>query len=298
VVSPGELVEVKVLRVEPSKPPEQMKERITLSMKQCQENPWSQAAPQLQVGAPYTGKVVRMAPFGAFVELFPGVDGLLHISELGAKRVGHPKEVLSIGQELQVLLETFSVAERRASLRLFQGAAGMEFPAFSSLTQEAPAEAEPSSTPLPTPPEEVSVLIVKEPREQRPREPQPREFQPREPQREPQPREPRFRVGDFITAKIERIEPSGLLVSFGQKQGFIPSSETATARGSDLKRAFQLGQEVQAEVLSMSAGEWRLSISKAQKTQERKTLETFRQQQQNAVGFGTLADKLKNVKLG
>ena len=301
VLSPGEVVEVKVLRIEPPSPPE-TKERITLSLKQCQVDPWTQAAAQLRVGTAYTGKVVRMAPFGAFVELLPGVDGLLHVSELGTKRVAHPKEVLSIGQELQVLLDAFSLEERRASLRIPQAAPAMEFPAFSSLTQESP--------PPPSPPEETSLLIVKAPLE--PREP-PREA--KEPKKEPkrelpreireakEPREPkppkevRLRVGDITAAKIERIEPSGLWVSFEQKQGFIPGSETATARGSDLKRAFQLGQEVRAEVLSISPGEWRLSIAKAQKTEERKTLETFRQQQQSSVGFGTLADKLKNLKI-
>jgi ribosomal protein S1 len=319
VVSEGAVVEVKVLRIEPPSPPEN-KERITLSMKQCQENPWSQAASQVQVGAQYTGKVVRLAPFGAFVELFPGVDGLLHISELGTKRVAHPKEVLSIGQELQVVLDAFSVEERRASLRMFQNTPAMEFPAFSSLTQEQPTELQPPSAPSPAPPEEKAMLIIREPKEAKeaprktketpreskretkepPREPRgvpkepPREKEQREPPKE---REPRLRVGDTTAAKIERIEPSGLFVSFGQKQGFVPSSETATARGADLKRAFQLGQEIQAEVLGISPGEWRLSISKAQKTEERKTLETFRQQQQKSVGFGTLADKLKNLKL-
>jgi small subunit ribosomal protein S1 len=277
VLSEGDTVEVKVLRIESANPPEQTKERITLSVKQCQAEPWSQAP--LKVGAPYTGKVVRLAPFGAFVELFPGVDGLLHVSELGPKRVTHPKEMLSIGQELQVVLDSFSVEEHRASLRMPQSAPTLEFPTFSSLTQESPAEppsppAPPSPSPAPL--EEATVVVVKEPRV----------------------REPRLRIGELITAKIERIEPSGLFVSFGQKQGFIPSNETATARGTDLKRAFQLGQEVQAEILDISPGEWRLSIAKAQKTEERKTLETFRQQQKNAVGFGTLADKLKNLKLG
>ena len=305
VTSPGALVEVKVLRIEPPNPPE-TKGRITLSLKQCQAEPWSQAASQLQTGATYTGKVVRMAPFGAFVELFPGVDGLLHISELGPKRVAHPKEVLSIGQELQVVLDSFSVEEHRASLRMQKSAPAMEFPAFSSLTQESPKPASPE--------EEASLLIVKKPLEPRevpreekvlpPRPPRearqpPREAsKPKEPREAKAPRELRLRVGDITAAKIERIEPAGLWVSFEQKQGFIPSAETATARGSDLKRAFQLGQEVRAEVLNISPGEWRLSIAKAQKTEERKTLESFRQQQQNAVGFGTLADKLKNLKLG
>jgi len=293
VLTPGEVVEVKVVRMEPPSPPE-MKERITLSIKQCQVDPWTQAASQLQVGTPYTGKVVRLAPFGAFVELLPGVDGLLHISELGTKRVAHPKEVLTLGQELQVVLDAFSLEERRASLRMFSTAPTLEFPAFSSLTQELPVEPPVSAL---APLEEMSLVIVKEPLGPRePRAPQP----PREPPREPQPREPkepRLRVGDITKVKIERMEPSGLFVSVGQKQGFIPSSETATARGSDLKRAFQLGQEVQAEVLSVSPGEWRLSIAKAQKTEERKTLERFRQQQKSSVGFGTLADKLKNLKL-
>lgn len=282
VLYAGEEVEVKVLRIEPPHPPEKTKERITLSVKQCQGEPWSQAAAQLRVGSEYKGKVVRMAPFGAFIELFPGVDGLLHISELGAKRLTHPKEVLSIGQELQVVLDAFSLGERRASLRLAKRADMQEFPTFNSLTQAQ--QAKPPPTPTPAPPAAKPVVPAKEPRGER------------EPRKEP--REARLRVGELVMVKIERIEPSGLFVVLGKKPGFVPSNETATARGTDLKRAFQLGQEVQAEVLGVSAEEVRLSISKAQKTEERKTLESFRQQQKtSAAGFGTLADKLKNLKV-
>ncbi|MCL2259114.1 MAG: S1 RNA-binding domain-containing protein [Cystobacterineae bacterium] len=286
VLYAGEEVEVKILRIEPPSPPERTKERITLSVKQCQEEPWRQAAAQLRVGTEYKGKVVRLAPFGAFVELFPGVDGLLHISELGAKRVTHPKEVLSIGQELQVVLDAFSMEEHRASLRIPRRADIREFPAFDSLTQEQEKPA-----PLPVEPEAKHVVVRKEPRGGE-------RGEPRERGERGEPRGgPRLRMGDLVMVKIERIEPSGLFVVLGQRPGFIPGNETATARGTDLKRVFQLGQEVQAEVLGVSAEEVRLSIAKAQKTEERKTLETFRQQQKASVGFGTLADKLKNLKV-
>lgn len=92
-------------------------DRITLSIKETQEDPWDAAAAKLSSGTIITGKVVRLAPFGAFVNLEPGVDGLVHISKLGkGRRIHHPREVLEEGQELEVQVESVDTVEKRISL--------------------------------------------------------------------------------------------------------------------------------------------------------------------------------------
>ncbi len=92
-------------------------DRITLSIKETLDDPWDTAAANLSSGQIITGTVVRLAPFGAFVNLEPGVDGLVHISKLGkGRRINHPREVLEEGQELEVQVESVDTVEKRISL--------------------------------------------------------------------------------------------------------------------------------------------------------------------------------------
>ncbi len=117
VLSPGQKVKVEVVKIDAAKEGEKG-ERIGLSMKALQQDPWSQAAANLHEGDKLKGKVVRLQPFGAFIELFPGVDGLAHISALGAaKRIAHPKEVVSEGEEVDVVVEGIDLEQKRISLR-------------------------------------------------------------------------------------------------------------------------------------------------------------------------------------
>jgi len=91
--------------------------RISLSIKETLEDPWEQAAAKLSSGSIITGKVVRLAQFGAFVNLEAGVDGLIHISKLGkGRRINHPREVLEEGQEIEVQVESVDTVEKRISL--------------------------------------------------------------------------------------------------------------------------------------------------------------------------------------
>jgi small subunit ribosomal protein S1 len=92
-------------------------DRITLSIKETQADPWDAAVAKLSSGTIITGTVVRLTPFGAFVNLEPGVDGLVHISKLGkGRRIHHPREVLEEGQELEVQVESVDTVEKRISL--------------------------------------------------------------------------------------------------------------------------------------------------------------------------------------
>jgi small subunit ribosomal protein S1 len=125
----GQTVRVEIVRIDPVKEGEKA-ERIALSMKALQQDPWQQAAASLHVGDQVRGKVVRLQPFGAFVELQPGVDGLIHISALGApKRIAHPKEVVSEGEEVLCVVENIDSEQKRIGLRRVTGEEPLPVPA-------------------------------------------------------------------------------------------------------------------------------------------------------------------------
>ena len=92
--------------------------KIALSVKFPEENPWNNAAEKYAVGTVVTGKVARMTDFGAFVELAPGVDALLHVSQISRDHVEKPADVLSIGQEIEAKIVDFDEADRKISLSI------------------------------------------------------------------------------------------------------------------------------------------------------------------------------------
>src|SRR5579875_651864 len=111
VLRPGDEMEVKVLKVDTATG------RVSLGLKQLQEEPWSIAARTFQVGDRVSGTVSRLADFGAFVELMPGVDGLIHLSELSwNKRVRKPGDLLKIGERVEAVILQIDPAERRIAL--------------------------------------------------------------------------------------------------------------------------------------------------------------------------------------
>ena len=117
----NDMVEVEVRSIEPDpKRPNQL--RISLSRKSTQQDPWQAQAESLHDGAQLNGTVLRIEPFGAFVEVFPGVVGLIHISEMSAARVQHPKDLLSPKQSVTVRVLRYDGAARRLSLSLKEAA--------------------------------------------------------------------------------------------------------------------------------------------------------------------------------
>jgi len=95
------------------------KKKISLSVKAQLADPWQEAAAKLAVGGEFAGRVVRLRPFGAFVELFPGVVGLLHVSQLGSdRRVRHPKEMLAVGDEVRVRILALDAEKKTVSLTM------------------------------------------------------------------------------------------------------------------------------------------------------------------------------------
>jgi len=100
--------------------------RISLGVKQIQPDPWEVVAERYPVGSRVTGKVVRLTDFGAFVELEPGVDGLLHISQMSDRPVGRSEDIVNAGDELTLVVIRVDPAERRIGLSLKELAAAVE----------------------------------------------------------------------------------------------------------------------------------------------------------------------------
>jgi small subunit ribosomal protein S1 len=115
VLSLGQELDVAVLKIEPG----EKGERISLSLKALANDPWRDATASLVEGTRVKGTITRLQPFGAFVEIAPGVEGLVHITELGAgRRINHPKEVVSVGQEVEASVLAVDHDKRRLSLSL------------------------------------------------------------------------------------------------------------------------------------------------------------------------------------
>jgi small subunit ribosomal protein S1 len=115
VLSMGQEVDVAVLKIEPG----DKGERISLSLKALANDPWRDAIAALHEGQRVKGKITRMQPFGVFVEIAPGIEGLVHISELGAgRRINHPKEVVKEGEEIEAVILGIDAEKRRIALSL------------------------------------------------------------------------------------------------------------------------------------------------------------------------------------
>jgi small subunit ribosomal protein S1 len=145
VVEVGQEVEVEVLDVDLDR------ERVSLSLKATQEDPWRQFARQHYVGEFIPGNVTKLVPFGAFVKVEDGIEGLIHISELAEAHVEVPEQVVKVSDQITVKIIDIDDVRRRISLSLKQAVKSgfgeepkiEEEPAFSAADEEAPA---PSST--------------------------------------------------------------------------------------------------------------------------------------------------------
>lgn len=271
VVKVGDEVEVEIIRLEAAEPnsPDKgkRKERITLSLRSRQEDPWIAALAEIKEGDRLKGRIARLQAFGAFVELRPGVDGLIHISALSDRRIAHPRDAVRVGDEVEVHVEKVDPTEKRVALRLVKDGQVLGEQGHAAA---AGAEAEP-----------------KQQRERAPAE-----------SRGPAPRE-----GAVVNGTVDRIESYGVFVKFPGGKGLVPGSETGTDRGTDLKRHFQPGQELRVLIQEIDPkGKIKLSITGAARAEERAEMEAWKAEQNaknsggGKKGFGTLGDLLKNFK--
>jgi len=112
VLKKGQELESQILNIDKEN------KRISLGLKQIQPDPWTTVAQRYPMGSRVTGKIVRLTDFGAFVELEPGVDGLLHISQMANRPIGRPDEIVNVGDELGLLVIRVDPNERRIGLSL------------------------------------------------------------------------------------------------------------------------------------------------------------------------------------
>jgi len=247
----NEEVQVKILRIDENG-------KIWLSKRAAEHDPWEGADTKYARGTRHKGKVVRLQPFGAFIELEPGIDGLLHVSDIFApRRINHPNEVLKVGEELDVVVSRYEGDQRRIGLH------------------EAPKEGE-------------------------------------APEFHGRPGEGGGGRGDRgggggrlgpharVKAVVEAHEPNGLVVRIlgqtgKQAKGFIPAPATGTAKGTDLRKAFPVGKEVEAKVVEFDPKRpLKLSISALGKDDERQAFRQYQNEVKQASKFGTFGDLLRN----
>lgn len=273
VVDVGNEVEVEVIRIEDAEPgspdKSKRKDRVTLSMRALLEDPFKAMLEIAKEGAVLKGKVVRLQPFGAFVELAPGVDGLIHISAMSERRIAHPKDVLTVGQEIEVKVEKIDENEKRIGLRLVKDGVVV---GEGVSTSSGPEETAAAGTEQPAGATEMKVV-----------------------------RAPKPKKGSVVTGKVTRIETYGIFIEWDGLSGLIPASETGTERGTDLRRMFPMGKQLKAEVVEVNGDKLKLSIVQAERSEERADLNAWKADQAKKVtssgGFNSLADKLKGLTL-
>jgi small subunit ribosomal protein S1 len=201
VVSIGDTVRVKVLDIDKDR------QRISLGLKQTQEDPWQRVLNEYKEGDVVDGKVTKIVAFGAFVQILPGVEGLVHISELAQHHVESPAEVVRPGDELKVKILEVDEARRRLSLSV-KRVEGQELPVreltedvviedaeppedleapAAEVTEEPPAEEAPAEEPPAEEPPAEEPPAEEPPAEEPPAEEAPAEEPPAE---EPQSEEP------------------------------------------------------------------------------------------------------------
>ncbi len=138
VLKLGDIINVKILSMN------EEKGKISLGLKQNNPEPWSVIDEKYEVGQTVTGKVVQIKEYGAFIELSPGLDGLVHISEIAHKRVNKVSDELQVGQEVQAKILEIDKERRRISLSIKAALENTEAedaaPAEEAPAEEAPAE--------------------------------------------------------------------------------------------------------------------------------------------------------------
>ncbi len=118
ILIPGQLLEVKVLKIDASDP---VKRRIAVGLKQLQPHPWDTISDQFHLGDKVNGIVTRTTDFGAFVELAPGIEGLIHISEMAwGKKVHKPIDIVKVGDKVETVILSIDPEQKRMGLGLKQ----------------------------------------------------------------------------------------------------------------------------------------------------------------------------------
>ena len=270
LVRPGEEIAVKVLRVDPV---DHEKQKISLGLKQLTADPWSRVHETYEAGQVRTGRVTRVADFGAFVELEPGVEALAHASTFAP--TGRSDGAPAVGAKIARSAERRSARERArgpASKREWSTsiAVGMTA-AFEILTIDLEKK-------------RIGVALVPEGSARA---------------GGTAPSQPEIVAGARLTGKVERCEKFGVFVFLAPgRTGLIPSSETGVAKEADIARVFPIGADVEVVVLEVepSGRRIRLSAKAVLDAHEAEEVREYAERGDAAPeGFGSLADKLRGA---
>ena len=281
----GQELDVMVLDVD------QEKERISLGLKQTTENPWSTISEQFPVGSRVQGKVVNLAAYGAFVEIAPGIEGLVHISEFSwTKRVARASDMLNVGDEIMVqvlsvdsenqkialgirqtqenpwdsVMDRYPVGSRvkgkvrnwtqyGAFVELEDGIDGMIHVTDLSWTHRP---AHPSEC-LQKGQEVEAIVLDVNPKEQR------ISLGLKQAQTDPWADiASKYAVGAIIKGKVSKVASFGAFVELEEGvDGLVHISQISDQRIEKVKDALQIGQEVEARVVKVDRGERRIGLS-------------------------------------
>ncbi|HEY8427766.1 MAG TPA: S1 RNA-binding domain-containing protein, partial [Sandaracinaceae bacterium] len=250
VAKVGDEIEVQVLKVHERESKRERHDRVSLSIKALQPDPWKEALGDITEGVPRKGTVVRTAEFGAFVQLAPGVDGLLHITELG-RDLKHADQAVKVGDEIHVVVERIDRKQRRISLSRLSPEDAEAFEK-GELALDAAA--------------------------------------------------PRIKPGEHVKVRVTQVSPAGLHVQvenvIGKRgRGFIPNAEMGTPRGTDHRRQWPPGTEMDVAIIGTDRdGGLRCSRKRYLADEERRAVREYRKEVSKQ-GLGTFGDILRQ-KLG
>ena len=285
VLKVGQELDVMVLEVD------RERERVSLGLKQTTPNPWDAIQDQFPVGARVSGKVVNLAAYGAFVEIAPGIEGLVHISEFSwTKRVARASDMLSVGDEVQVVVLSVDVENQKIALGIRQtqdnpwDTVQERFPVGSKIhgkvrnvtTYGAFVELEegidgmihvsdmswtrkinhPSEC-LQKGQEVDAVVLDVNPKEQR------ISLGLKQTMQDPWDEiAKRFPVGSVVKGKVSKIASFGAFIELEDGvDGLVHISQISDQRVEKVKDALEIGQEVEARVVKVDRGERRIGLS-------------------------------------
>ncbi|TLN24639.1 30S ribosomal protein S1 [bacterium] len=281
----GDEIKVKVLSYD------QGRERVSLGLKQLEEDPWQAAGEKYPIGAKVNGKVVSITDYGCFVELQKGIEGLVHISEMSwTKRINHPGEKVNIGDEVEVMVLNLDTERKRISLGMKQ----CEPNPWEILEERYPVGtvvrgkirnitdfgvflgvedgidglihvSDISWTKRITHPagifnvgDEVEAVVLKIDKEQE-------RFSLGIKQLEPDPWAniaAKYRVGSIVDGKVTNVADFGVFVELEPGiEGLVHVTEVSSEKPSDATSKLAAGQLIQAEVLSVDQEERKISLS-------------------------------------
>jgi len=270
----GQSVQVQVIRLDHG---EKGEERISLSMKALEPDPWDTGLP-FEEGDLVEGRVKNLAAYGAFVEVAPGVEGLVHISEISHRRITHPQQVLSAGQLLLVKVLGIDREKHRIALSVREAAPFQEGEAAGT-----PPEVPDSSGPAgPDPSETVGTD-----------RPAAGEAGPVKP---PKPKVPQ--AGLITRGVISVIKPYGLFLDLpelgSRVRGLLHQSEFRSSSGSSSLKGLKEGETLEVQIIRIDEqGKISLSQKSISEQQEASDLRHYLGQAGGSGKLGTMADLFK-----